>query len=131
MSLSVEILANRRFPVSDPIEVPGWTGLTEPLHLRTLTAADQDRLDKKATDPDLEGFRALFAALVLCDAKGKRVFSDASIHQLNGMPGRQLSWILDAGRTFNGTTDDDEDEIEGNSSAPADGSGSVSPSTGE
>ena len=113
MSLRDEILGNRDFPVSLPMEVPGWK-VDTPLHFRTLTAGETDRAERKYLSDDSDGLRALFAALVLSDADGKRVFTDADIPVLNQMQADPLSWILEHGKSWNKISDSDLAEISGN-----------------
>ena len=66
------------------VVVPEW-GSDFAVRVRTLTGAERDRflavqMDVKAdgsVEPKLEGFHAYFAALVMVDEDGDRVFPDA------------------------------------------------------
>ena len=123
MGLRDEILANRRLPVSPPIEIPGFSGISEPLHFRTLTAAEQDRLDDTAVKIGIPGMRALFAALVLGDKDGRRVFDDNDLPALDAMQGTAMTWIFDHGRKYNDIDTTGIERAEGNSPTPSADSG--------
>lgn len=96
------------------LEVPEW-GCT--IHLRSLTGAERDGFegwlaDQKRSPRDL---RARFAALVIGDEKGERVFTDADIPRIANKSARALERIRAEGMTWIGYTEEEIKEIEGNS----------------
>jgi hypothetical protein len=76
MSLRDEILGNRDFPVSPPIEVPGWK-VDTPLHFRTLTAGETDRaeLNQMQADP---------LSWILEHGKSWNKISDSDLAEISG-----------------------------------------------
>jgi hypothetical protein len=107
--------------------VPEWGGS---VHLRTLTGLERDAWEKTvlAVDrkKDYAGLRAQFAALVIGDEKGNRLFGDADVELLGQRNAQVLTRIMDAGYAHNGLSGDAVDEMEGNSeSGQSGGSGSA------
>ena len=120
MGLKSDILGNRRLPVSEPITVPGWkVKSADTLHFRTMTGRECDIIDQKAVSGDLAGMRGLFAALVLGDKDGNRIFGDDDVDALGNMQADPLGWILDHGKAFNDI--DQSEDFEGNSGAAQEG----------
>ena len=108
------------------LDVPEWNGT---VCVRVLSGSERDAFeaslqgDKSRT---LQNFRARFAALVLCDEKGEKLFSASDVEQLGKKSGAALDRILEFGMQVNKVSEKDVEEIVGNSpTVPNANSGSV------
>ena len=125
MGLRDDFLSNQDLPVSDALTIPGVSGMTGTIHFRTLSATEQDELDDKAVNTGIAGMRAMFAAYVLSDEHGNRIFGELDIERLGKMQASVLSWVFDKGREWNEIDTDGVASIEGNSQSPKSDSGSA------
>lgn len=97
------------------VYVEEWGGF---VHVRQLSGADGDRLAN--TIRALKGkpgvsIRATFAAEVLCDAKGVRMFPDpADVAVLAAKSARALDTICEAASSFNGMGAEDQEALRKN-----------------
>lgn len=114
------------------VAVPEWGG---DVCVRVLTGAERDRFEA-AIQPDKNGkrtiqnFRAHFAALVLCDDAGKRLFNDGDVVKLAEKSAAALDRVIAAGFKLNGLSQAEVDDLAGESGADQNsGSGSGSPAT--
>ncbi len=95
----------------EKVDVPEWGG---EVYIRTIMGNERDMLDASYRDNKV-GYRGLFAATVLCDEKGVRLFSDIERMQLGSKNARALDRILEAGMRLNGMTEDAITDVEKNS----------------
>lgn len=102
--------------------------------VRMLSGKERDkyedgiRVDGKA---DLTNCRARFAVLVVCDAQGKRLFTDEDADALGEHCCLHLDRIFEIGGSLNGLYKRDLEELIKNlESGPSDDSGSNSPDAG-
>lgn len=107
------------------VHVPEWGGV---VCVRPLSGTERDAFETMIRGgdghTDLRNFRARFAAMVICDESGARMFSDADVAVLGAKSSIALSRVLDAGMRLNALRDDDIDDIAGNSaSVQSDASG--------
>lgn len=112
-------LADEPLPV-ERVAVPEWGG---DVFVRTLTCKERDDfearcapriVDGKERPGDLKNLRGRQAALVLCDEKGKRLFTDDDAGQLGDMSVKAVERVLEAARRLNGLTDESVEEAKGN-----------------
>jgi hypothetical protein len=110
----------------EKVETPEGT-----LFVRSLTVGEKSRYEAgnytlKGGKPvlSLETAEARFAALVLSDEDGKRLFSDEDAAQLQHVEAGRLEPALKAARRLNGMTDESAEEARGNSSSAPSGASS-------
>lgn len=111
------------------IYVPEWGGN---VYLRQIAGYERDSFEASCQErkgqPKLGNFRARFAALVLCDADGKRMFTPAQAVFLGKKNAKALDRIFDEGSRLNGIGERDVEELEKNSGSARSGEpGSDSP----
>ena len=103
----------------EAVEVPEWGG---PAYVRTLKGSERDAWEISLTSKDgktidRRNARAKFASLVLCDAQGVRLFTEAEAGALGEKSSAALNRIWDAGTRINGIGDEAVAELEKNSGA--------------
>lgn len=127
MSLRDEILQSDDLE-KEQVHVPEW-GVD--LWIRSLTAAERDAYeneivkisDEGETEYDPSNMRAKLVARSVVDEDGQRVFRDADVDRLGGKSGKALDRLFSVAQRLTGITDEDMDELVGNSgSARPDGS---------
>ena len=115
------------------LEIPEWGCV---VHLRVMSGMERDRFEASvaaSAGPNrLINFRSRFAAMVLCDAEGRRLFTDGDVGVLSRKSGKALDRILDAGLELNGMKEAAEEAaLAGFPSGPSGDSGSDSPPDSE
>lgn len=111
---SILALAARRPPQKLHIKAIG-----QEVYLLDPTADTRDELDlwlQRAAGNHV-GMRGVIAALLLCDADGKRLFSLEDAPQLGQLPPAALQPIFDMGTKLLAVSDKEQKELEGNSEA--------------
>jgi hypothetical protein len=93
------------------LEVPEWGGT---VYLRQISGAERDAFEASVMGNKLNNLRGRFAVLVLSDENGKRMFLDSEANSVGEKNGKALDRVFEAGRKFNGMTDDDVAELEKN-----------------
>ena len=100
------------------VPVPEWGG---EVCVRMLPAAERSRFEagciktrKGETVPDLADVDARFAALVICDESGRRLFSDDDGRALGRTSAKAIARVVEAGKALNGMTAESLKEAEGN-----------------
>jgi len=119
-----DILASKDFNV-ELLNVPEWGGN---VHVRTMTGKERNDLvdwRNKQGDDCTSEFQRRFCALVLCDEKGQRLFTDDEAGELGEKSAKALDRVMAAAMRLNGMSDDAMQELEKNSeTAGSAGSGS-------
>lgn len=119
-----------------PLNVPEWGGT---VHIRTLTGDERDAVEHalernpKTGQRNQANFRAFLTCLVVCNASGKRLFTNKDIPLVGKKNGAAIERIVDAALDQSKLRgESDVEEALGNSSDPhiAD-SGTVSPDTSD
>jgi hypothetical protein len=110
------------------VEVPEWGGS---VWVQAMTALDRDRWEMASIDirevggkvtatPKLDNLRASLCARTMVDESGARLFAEADVLALGGKSAAALDRVYEAARRLNGISQEDVDELAGNSdSAPA------------
>lgn len=94
-----EIMAAKDLPtVTVEVEVPEW-GEGAVVWVRTLTALEGEGLEGINKKPNYMG---RFAAIVLCDKQGNRIFTDEDAGTLGEMPAPIMLRINDVAQKLNG-----------------------------
>ena len=98
------------------VDVPEWGG---EVCLRTLSGAERDAFEASVSGDgqrhNLVNIRARFAALVIADKQGNRLFDDSDTAMLGKRNAKALDRIFESGRQHNGMTDEEVEELEKNS----------------
>lgn len=108
-----EILGIRDIKVCQ-LDIPEWNGT---VNIRVMTGAERDAFESATSQngkPNLKDIRARFAALVLCDENGTRLFSDADVKALTEKSAAALDRIFDAGMAWNGMSSESVEVAEKN-----------------
>ncbi len=127
MSLDRSTILSLQDLRAEEVEVPGWGKV----FIRCLTGAERDALEAEFTankGKAQPNFRGRFAALVLSDAQGVRLFSDKDAVVIGSKSAVALNTVLEAGMRISGLTASEASKLVGESaSGPSAASGSDSP----
>ncbi|HVK21368.1 MAG TPA: hypothetical protein VM677_08410 [Actinokineospora sp.] len=115
--------------VTEDVHVPEWGGT---VRVRGLSGAERDRFEASVTgtkaarkgesrDLRLDNLRARFLALSIVDDTGELMFGDRDIKALGEKAAAPIQRIYDVARRLSGLTEDDVEELAGNSDAEASG----------
>lgn len=103
--LKHSILAEDDLPVGK-VETPEWK--SNPItYIRSLTALEAVQVQDLADDKNIHG---KFAALVICDESGDRLFTDDDAVALGGKSRPVMERIMAKAMKHNGIGEDDQDE---------------------
>lgn len=91
--------------------------------IRVLQGTDRDAIEREwllhqkefGDGVPMPNTRARYVGLCLCDAKGVRLFSDSEVDKLGKRSSAALDRIFGAAQKLNGLTDEDVEELVGNS----------------
>ena len=105
----------------EDVEVPEWGGT---VRLCTLTGAQRDAFEAasiqgrgKNRQTNLKNVRARLLALCLVDEAGQRLFGDTDVQRLGAKSSKALDRLFDKASSMNGLSDEDVEELAGNSEA--------------
>lgn len=120
------ILSAADLPTED-IDVPEWGGIVRVQGMSgeqrdAFEASIQTIKDDGTTRLNPVDFRAKFAARVIVDESGSRIFSGMDVHELSKKSAKALQRVFDAGQKLSGMSDDDVASLEGNSDGQNDAS---------
>ncbi|MEU8906962.1 hypothetical protein [Streptomyces mirabilis] len=138
MALNRDAILKAQDIPTEPVNVPEWGG---EVILRGLTGDELDdfqgsirqfrrSLDGKGMEPVLiqQGMHAKLLVKCLVDDNGERLFTDNDAGELGAKAGVVLDRLYDVAQRLSGLTEEDEEEMEGNSDAPTDTGASTSSS---
>lgn len=118
MLLSREaILGAADLPTSD-VEVKQWGGT---VRIRSLTGTQRDQFEADVLGARREGHvspgnvRARYVSMCVVDAEGNNIFSAADIEALGHKSAAALDTVYQAVLSLNALSDDDVEELAGNS----------------
>ena len=104
---------------TEMVDVPEWGGS---VLVRGLTGAERDRFEagivgEKKSDKKLNyhNFRARLVVMSVVDEEGKRLFTHADVEALGQRAAASLAKIYDKAQELSGLSDDDVEELTGNS----------------
>jgi hypothetical protein len=102
--------------VIETVSVPEWGGS---VGVKTLTGAEKDGWESSRQNKDgsfnLNNVRASLVAVATCDADGNKLFTLQDVVDLGNKSARALDRVFQAAKKLNGVTDEDLDELEGES----------------
>lgn len=121
--LSRESILSAEDLVTEEVEVPEWGGT---VLVRTLTAKERDAFEEsmvetrgkgrnKTRELRINNVRAALVVRVIVDAQGQRLFRDTDAELLGNKSGKALDRVWDVASRLAGMTDDDVEELLGNS----------------
>lgn len=100
----------------ETVSVPEWGG---EVGVKTLTGFEKDLWESGRQTKDgnfnLENIRASLVAVAACDSNGQRLFSLNDVVDLGKKSARALDRVFQAAKKLNGVSDEELDEIEGES----------------
>lgn len=103
----------------EELDVPEFGGTA---YVRGLTSGERDHYEAQVMQrrgkelvPNLTNARAKLVVLALCDENGERLFGDRDISALGKLPAKGVQRIFDKARDLAGLSEEDVDELEGNS----------------
>lgn len=119
---------------TEDVDVPEWGGT---VRVRGLSGTERDQFESsmlvkrgKHRDVSLVNARAKLVSLAVIDENGERVFSDSDVVALGHKSAAALTRVYEVASRLSGLSDEDVDELEGNSgAAPSGASTSDSPDT--
>ena len=97
------------------VDVPEWGG---EVGVKALTGTERDKFEQSILDGkkvNLNCIRAKLCAAVICDDKGKRLFTDADIVQLGKKSAKALNRVFEKAQEMNGLGPDDVEDLAKNS----------------
>jgi hypothetical protein len=105
--------------VKELVPVPEWGGA---VYVKTMTGPERDQFELscitgkgKTRRMSFENVRAIAAAFTICDETGKRLFQANEVIELGRKSGTALSRVWEAAARLNGLTQEDVEELAGNS----------------
>lgn len=109
--------------VTDEVEVPEWGGS---VLVRAMTGAERDRLEASAVGNgkklNLANFRARMCAASIVDEAGNRLFGEADLVTLGQKSSAALNRVFEVAQRLSGMSDEDVEELTGNSEPGLNGS---------
>lgn len=124
MSLSRDAILGASDQVTEPVDVPEWGGK---VNVRSLTGRELDHYNsniRKQVGNQVvmqPNPRAKLVALALVDDAGERLFADKDVEALGRKNSKVIDRLWDVAARLSGLTDEEQDEIEGNSDAALSG----------
>jgi len=100
------------------VPVPEWGGH---VYVRTLTGEERDRFEnlcatrRSGERLDIRGLKAELVVRCACDADGTPLFNAADARTLNRKAAKPIDRLFKAAQQLNGLTDEDVEELRGNS----------------
>lgn len=108
----------------EELVVPEWGGS---VYVKVMTAAERDRFEERFTTNRYDNVRAYLAVCVVCDEAGRSLFTLDDLAALGGKSAAAMDRIFAVAQRVNKLTDEDVEDLEGNSDAgPSDGPSSAS-----
>lgn len=97
----------------EKLDLPEWGGT---ICLRTMRSVDRDQFEMLMTDRGpKKNVRAKLASMTICDEAGTLMFSEKQVDSLGNKSAKALQKIFTKALEMNNFSDDDVDELEGNS----------------
>lgn len=110
----------------DEVDVPEWGGT---VRIRGLSGDERDRYEQSIVtfkgsqpQPKFAGARARLVAWSIVDEKGDRLFNDREVDALGRKSAQALERVYNAARRLSGLTEEDIEELVGNSDSVPSGS---------
>ena len=108
------------------VSVPEWGG---EVRVKTLTGAERDQYEAESVktnrgrrEVNMSNMRARLIALCAVDEQGQLLFTRADVMKLGQKSAAALERVFEAAAKLNGMTDEDMEELAGNSESGQNGS---------
>lgn len=112
MLLTKEQILQSKDLITEKIHVKEWGG---DVCIKTLGAKEKDAFEKSCLNsdskPDLKNFRAKFAAVIIVDEKGNRLFNVTDLEELGKKSSKVLDRIMIIGQKLCGMTKEDIEDM--------------------
>jgi len=99
------------------VSVPEW-GKDAEVYVKGMTGAERDKFESsmismraKSQEINMTNIRAKLASLTICDAKGKRLFSENDVQALSQKSAAALQRVFEVAQRLSGITDADVEEL--------------------
>lgn len=120
----------------EKVDVPG---LDAPIYVKGMTGRERDSFESscfaqqgKTREFTAENLRAKLLARTVCDADGKRLFTDFDVQTIGELPAEVVDVLFSKAQELSGIGSKDMEELKGNSDAAAgDASSTASPSNSD
>lgn len=119
--LDLQAILGAKDIVTEDVEVPEWGGT---VRVTGLNGLERDQFEStlveqkgKKTRVDLRNARARLVSMTVVDEAGKRVFSPDHVGILGTKSAAALDRVYTVAARLSGLTDEDMDELTGNSDA--------------
>jgi hypothetical protein len=103
----------------EDVDVPEWGGV---VRVKMLTGTERDQFEQelvvrhgKKTSVNLANIRARLVALCMVDADGALLFTEKDVAALGRKSAMALNRVFEVAQRLNGLTEQDIEELEGNS----------------
>ena len=106
MGLKDQILNSDDHEIKE-IDVPAWGKV----YIRSLTAAERNELEVRATEKKLDNFRVTLVGLSLCDENGKQLFTRQEFAKLGAKSAASVGFVFDEAVSLNKIGKQDVDEL--------------------
>ena len=110
---------------SQTMTIPEWGG---EVIIRTMTEAERSKIEASVIQQNgsnqsvnMERYKVKVVVASLVDEEGKRLFTQKNIDALRQKSARPINRIVNAAQKLNGISDDDVEELMGNSNETEDG----------
>lgn len=107
------------------VYVKPWDGY---VRVRTMTAHERDKFEQQiftnrgGKKERMDDVRALLVSLTVVDEDGKRMFSEQDVKKLSSKSAAAMDAIFSAAQSLNAVSDNDVEDMVGNSEATQDDS---------
>ena len=110
----------------EDVEIPEWGGM---VRVRGMTGAQRDAFEASIVEQrgrksrvNLKNLRARLVSLSIVDGEGNLIFSSADVQALGRKSAAGLQRVFNAAQRLSGLSDEDIEELTGNSSGQSDDS---------
>ena len=117
--LTKDAIFSKHDIIAESVDVPEWGGK---VRVKALTGRERDEYEAalidqkgKKTTVNMTNARARMAMMAVVDEQGQRLFAESDIPMLSTKSAAALDRIFDVARRLAGLTDQDVEELEGNS----------------
>ena len=126
--LTLDQIRSAQTVITEDVHVPEWGGT---VRVKALTAKERDAFEAglvvgkgKNRRVSIDNVRAQLVVASVVDADGKQMFKPADAEWMGDQSAAAVARVYDVAGRLSGVSDDDVEELAGNSSDQSDGSSS-------